>query len=66
LAVSFFGKTCALPLFHRGYCIMGNKIITEADRKRSPAPAASATFTPPKQSVGQKCSRARGSHKNNK
>jgi len=45
---------------------MGNKIITEADRKRSPAPAASATFTPLKQSVGQKSSRARGSHTNNK
>ncbi|MFI0546214.1 MAG: hypothetical protein ACH34Y_04775 [Brachymonas sp.] len=45
---------------------MGNKIITEADRKRTAPAPASATYTPLKKSVGQKCSRGRGSHTNNK
>ena len=39
---------------------MGNKIVTEADRKRSPAVKASPTFTPPKPSSGQKLSQERG------
>jgi len=45
---------------------MGNKIFTEADRKRSAAPAASPTFTPPKEGRGQHRSRTRGSHTNYK
>jgi hypothetical protein len=39
---------------------MGNKIVTEADRKRSPAIKASPTFTPPKPASGQKLSQERG------
>lgn len=39
---------------------MGNKIVTEADRKRSPKPPASATFTPPRSGAGQKVSLERG------
>ena len=39
---------------------MGNKIVTEADRKRTPAPAANSGFTPPKQGIGQKRSLERG------
>jgi len=38
---------------------MGNKIVTEADRKRSPAVKASPTYTPPR-SGGQKVSLERG------
>lgn len=45
---------------------MGNKIVTEADRKRTPPAPASASYTPVKQGIGQKSSRARGSHTNNK
>jgi hypothetical protein len=45
---------------------MGNKIVTEADRKHTPPAPASATYTPLKTGVGQKSSRARGSHTNNK
>ncbi|MFL6692755.1 MAG: hypothetical protein ACJ8GO_07325 [Ramlibacter sp.] len=39
---------------------MGNKIVTEADRKRSPTPKASPTFTPPRAGSGQKVSLERG------
>jgi hypothetical protein len=39
---------------------MGNKIVTEADRKRSPTPKVSATFTPPRAGSGQKVSLERG------
>lgn len=39
---------------------MGKTIVTEADRKRSPAPQASATFTPPRSGQGQRVSRERG------
>ncbi|WP_167772678.1 hypothetical protein [Ramlibacter henchirensis] len=46
---------------------MGRKIITEADRQRSPAPKASAEYTPPrKKSVGQKVSQERGVSTRNK
>lgn len=45
---------------------MGRKIVTEADRQRSPKPQASADFTPLRQSVGQKVSQERGSHTRNK
>lgn len=39
---------------------MGNKIVTEADRKRTPAPKNSATYTAPKEGTGQKRSQERG------
>ena len=44
---------------------MGNKLITEADRKATPRPAAplGVTFTAPK---GQKVSLERGSHTRSK
>ena len=44
---------------------MGNKLITEADRKATPRPAAplGVTFTAPK---GQKISLERGSHTRSK
>jgi hypothetical protein len=45
---------------------MGRKIITEADRQRSPAPKASADYTPPRKSVGQKVSQERGVSTRNK
>ena len=45
---------------------MGNKIVTEADRKRSPAIKASATYTPPKPSSGQQLSQERGTSTRNK
>jgi hypothetical protein len=45
---------------------MGNKIVTEADRKRSPAAKASADYTPPRRSGGQKISLERGTATRNK
>ena len=45
---------------------MGNKIVTEADRQRTPTPKASPTYTPPRQSTGQKVSLERGTATNNK
>lgn len=39
---------------------MGNKIVTEADRRRSPAPKAAEGYRVPKEGIGQKISRARG------
>ena len=39
---------------------MGNKIVTEADRRRSPAPKTAEGFTIGRQGGGQKVSRARG------
>jgi hypothetical protein len=45
---------------------MGNKIVTEADRQRAAKPKASATFTPPRSSVGQKISQERGTATRNK
>ena len=44
---------------------MGNKIVTEADRKRTPPPAApkGVTFT---QSRGQRVSQERGAHTHHK
>ncbi len=44
---------------------MGNKIITEADRRATPRPVApkGVTFTAPR---GQKCSLERGSHTRSK
>ena len=45
---------------------MGNKIVTEADRKRSPAPKAIAGYTPPRTGGGQKISLERGTSTRNK
>jgi hypothetical protein len=39
---------------------MGNKIVTEADRRRSPAIKVSANYTPPRPGGGQKSSQERG------
>ena len=40
---------------------MGNKIVTEADRKRSPAPVAPNGYVLPRHGTGQKISLERGS-----
>ncbi|AEG93168.1 hypothetical protein [Ramlibacter tataouinensis] len=40
---------------------MGNKIVTEADRKRSATPPTTANFTAPRSGGGQKISLERGS-----
>jgi len=45
---------------------MGNKIVTEADRKRSPVPKASPTYTPPRAGNGQRVSLERGTATRNK
>ena len=45
---------------------MGNKIVTEADRQRSPAPRRSPDYTPPRASPGQKVSLERGTSTRNK
>lgn len=45
---------------------MGNKIVTEADRKRTPAPKTQEGLSVKRQGTGQMRSRARGSHTNNK
>lgn len=45
---------------------MGNKIVTEADRKRTPAPKTSEGYSVKREGGGQRASRARGSHTNNK
>ncbi|MEJ6023340.1 hypothetical protein [Ramlibacter sp. PS4R-6] len=45
---------------------MGNKIVTEADRKRTPAPKTATGTAVKRDGGGQKASRARGSHTNNK
>jgi hypothetical protein len=39
---------------------MGNKIVTEADRKRSPAPAPLSGMSPLSEGRGQRVSRVRG------
>ncbi len=39
---------------------MGKKIVTEADRRATPPPPASAGYTPPKPGIGQKVSQERG------
>ncbi len=39
---------------------MGNKIVTEADRKRTPAPKAIEGFVPHRDGGGQKGSQERG------
>lgn len=45
---------------------MGNKIVTEADRRRAPTPERSPSFTPPRASNGQKISLERGTATRNK
>lgn len=40
---------------------MGNKIVTEADRKHTPAPKTAEGYRIAKEGIGQKVSRARGS-----
>lgn len=39
---------------------MGNKIVTEADRKRTPAPKAAEGYRIAKEGIGQRVSRERG------
>ena len=41
---------------------MGNKIVTEADRKRTPRPAAPKDVTFTRQGGGQRVSQERGAH----
>jgi len=45
---------------------MGNKIVTEADHKRTPAPKTLEGISVKRDGAGQMRSRARGSHTNNK
>lgn len=45
---------------------MGKKIVTEADRKATPAPKTSEGLATKRMGGGQMRSRARGSHTNNK
>lgn len=45
---------------------MGQKIVTEADRQRTPVPKATADYTPPRKSAGQKVSQERGTSTRNK
>ena len=39
---------------------MGNKIVTEADRKRTPAPTTAEGYRIAREGTGQKISRERG------
>jgi len=39
---------------------MGNKIVTEADRKRTPTPKTAEGYRIAKEGIGQKISRERG------
>jgi hypothetical protein len=45
---------------------MGKKIVTEADRKHTPAPPTTSGTSLKRHGGGNKASRARGSHTNNK
>lgn len=45
---------------------MGKKIVTEADRKRTPPPPSSEGYTRPREGTGQKGSQERGSATRNK
>ena len=45
---------------------MGNKIVTEADRKRTPAPAAPKGVNFTSQGRGQRVSLERGAHTHHK
>lgn len=45
---------------------MGNKIVTEADRNRTPRPVAPKGVTLATQGRGQRVSKERGAHTNHK
>ena len=45
---------------------MGNKIVTEADRKRTPVAKTTANFTPHRDGGGQKNSQERGTQTRSK
>jgi hypothetical protein len=45
---------------------MPRKIVTEADRKRTPPPQAAEGYTPPRHGTGQKISLERGVSTRNK
>ncbi len=45
---------------------MGNKIVTEADRKHTPHPPANAGYNPPRHGQGQTISLERGRSTRNK
>jgi hypothetical protein len=45
---------------------MGKKILTEADRKRTPAPEPTEGYTVPRKKAGQKVSLERGVSTRNK
>lgn len=45
---------------------MGNKIVTEADRKRAPAPVPPKGYSIPKDGGGQRVSQERGVHTRSK
>lgn len=45
---------------------MGNKIVTEADRKRTPRPVAPNGFSIPVGGAGQRVSKERGVHTRSK
>jgi len=51
--------------FARSFAV-GNKIITEADRKRTPRPVPPNGYSLPGDGRGQRISRARGAHTNSK
>jgi len=50
----------------RSILSMGNKIVTEADRQRTPPSKATAGYTPPRKGGGQKISQERGTATRNK
>lgn len=49
-------------LYQTGEISMGNKIVTEADRERTPRPAAPKGVTTTRQGGGQRVSQERGAH----
>jgi hypothetical protein len=49
-----------------GEITMGSKIVTEADRKATPAPKVADGASPRRTGVGQKVSLERGKHTRNK
>ena len=53
-------------LNHTGEISMGTKIVTEADRKRTPAPVAPKGLTYTAQGRGQRVIRERGAHTHHK
>lgn len=45
---------------------MGNKLVTEADRKATPAPKVANGASPLRSGIGQKVSQERGKHTRSK